>query len=44
MDDPNINPAWDILLGEDTNAGVIRLVGLILVFVVLGGSTFWLIG
>ena len=44
MDDPNINPAWDTLLGEDTNSGVIRLVGLILLFVVLGGTIFWLIG
>lgn len=44
MDDPNINPAWDALLGEDTNTGVVRLVGMVLVFVVLGGSLFWILG
>lgn len=43
MDDPNINPAWDALLGEDTNTGVVRLVGMVLVFVVLGGSLFWIL-
>lgn len=44
MDDPNINPLWDALLGEDTNSGVIRLVGLVLVFVLVGGTIFWLAG
>jgi len=44
MDDPNVNPAWDTVLGENTNSGAVRLVGLVVVFVVLGGSIFWLIG
>lgn len=44
MDDPNINPVWDALLGENTDGATIRLVGLIAVFVVLGGTLFWLIG
>jgi hypothetical protein len=44
MDDPNINPVWDTVLGDDTNAGVIRLVGLVIAFVVVCGTLFWLIG
>lgn len=44
MDDPNINPAWDTLLGDNTNGAVVRLVGLVGVFVILGGTLFWLIG
>jgi hypothetical protein len=43
MDDPNINPAWDAVLGEDTNGAVLRLVALIVTFVILGGTLFWLI-
>lgn len=44
MDDPNINPAWDAVLGDDTDSGTMRLIGLILAFVLLGGTLFWLIG
>ena len=42
MDDSNIDPVWDALLGENTEKAVIRLVGLVLAFVVLGGTVFWL--
>ena len=44
MDDPNINPIWDALLGEDTGGAVIRVLGLVLAFIVLGGSAFGLLG
>jgi hypothetical protein len=44
MDDPNINPVWDAVLGHDTNGAVLRLVGLIALFVVAGGTFFSLIG
>lgn len=44
MDDPNINPAWDALLGEDTAGAAIRLIGLIAGFVAVGGTAFWLAG
>jgi hypothetical protein len=44
MDDPNINPAWDAVLGHDTDGAVIRLLGLIAAFVCTGGTLFWLIG
>ncbi|MCB1448189.1 MAG: hypothetical protein KDJ87_21025 [Rhizobiaceae bacterium] len=40
--DSNIDPVWDALLGENTEKAVIRLVGLVLAFVVLGGTVFWL--
>ena len=43
MDDPNINPAWDAILGGNTDGAVMRLVGLIAIFVALGGTLFWLI-
>lgn len=44
MDDPNINPVWDALLGDDTNSGVVRLLALVAAFVLVGGTLFWLIG
>ncbi|CAN7365433.1 hypothetical protein [Rhizobium sp. LjRoot254] len=44
MDDPNINPAWDAFLGEDTNSGVIRFIASVIVFAMVGGTLFWLIG
>ena len=44
MDDPNINPAWDAVLGQDTDTAVMRLVGLIAAFVLIGGTLFWIIG
>jgi hypothetical protein len=44
MDDPNINPLWDALLGTDTTGAVPRLLGLVAVFIALGGSVFWLLG
>ena len=44
MDDPNINPAWDAVLGDDTDSDTMRLIGLIVAFVLLGGTLFWLIG
>lgn len=44
MDDPNINPVWDAVLGDDTDGAVMRFVGLVAGFVVLGGTLFWLIG
>jgi hypothetical protein len=44
MDDPNINPAWDAVLGEDTDSATMRLIGLIAAFVILGGTLFWLAG
>lgn len=43
MDDPNINPAWDSILGDDTDGAVMRLVAIIAVFTLLGGTFFWLI-
>jgi hypothetical protein len=36
----NINPEWDAILGDDTMTGTGRLLGLIVVFVVVGGSVF----
>jgi hypothetical protein len=39
-DNANINPEWDMVLGIDTQTGTLRLLGLILLFVVVGGSTF----
>ena len=44
MDDPNINPAWDTVLGHDTDSAVIRLLGLIAAFVLVSGTLFWLVG
>lgn len=44
MDDPNLNPIWDAYMGDDTNTGVLRLVAGVVVFVVIGGTLFWLIG
>ena len=43
MQDPNINPAWDAVLGEDTEAAVMRLLGLLAAFVILSGTLFWLV-
>jgi len=40
----NRNPEWDAVLGDDTMTGTVRLVGLIIVFVVLGGTAFHFIG
>ena len=40
MDDPNINPAWDTILGHDTDKAVLRLLGLVLAFIALGGTIF----
>ena len=44
MDDPNINPAWDALLGHETDSGTMRLMGLIVAFLLAGGTLFWLVG
>ena len=44
MDDPNINPVWDAVLGQDTDTAVMRLLGLVVVFVLVGGTLFWMIG
>jgi hypothetical protein len=44
MDDPNLNPAWDAFMGEDTNSGVIRLLIGIVIFVAIGGTLFWFAG
>lgn len=44
MDDPNINPAWDTLLGHATDHAVLRLLALVIAFIALGGTIFWLIG
>lgn len=44
MDDPNINPIWDAFLGHDTNSGVFRMMGLIIAFILVGGSCFHLLG
>ena len=38
--DANVNPGWDAILGTDTMTGTRRLVGLVIVFVVLGGTVF----
>lgn len=43
MQDPNTNPAWDAVLGEDTEAAVMRLLGLLAAFVILSGTLFWLV-
>lgn len=43
MDDPNVNPAWDALLGHETNGAVARLLLLVAAFVLAGGTFFWLI-
>jgi len=44
MDDPNINPAWDAILGQNTEMAVLRLLGLVMAFVVVGGTLFWSVG
>lgn len=44
MDDPNNNPAWDRILGQKTDNAVIRLIGLVAAFVLVGGTLFWMIG
>lgn len=44
MDDPNINPIWDAFLGDDTNSGVFRLMGLVISFILIGGTLFHLLG
>ena len=44
MDDPNLNPAWDAVLGRDTDTAVLRLLGLMMAFVVIGGALFWSVG
>ena len=38
----NRNPEWEAVLGVETMTGTGRLLGLILVFVVVGGSIFHL--
>lgn len=37
LDDPNINPIWDRLLGDNTNTGVLRMLGGLGLFIVAGG-------
>ncbi|MFN7009175.1 MAG: hypothetical protein ACK4PN_04020 [Allorhizobium sp.] len=37
VDDPNINPVWDRLLGDDTNTGMLRLLSALGLFFVVGG-------
>jgi hypothetical protein len=44
MDDPNLNPLWDAYMGDNTNAGVVRMVIGIAAFVAAGATVFWLIG
>lgn len=44
VDDPNINPLYDALLGRDTNRGVFRMMGLIMTFIVIAGSCFYVLG
>ena len=44
MDDPNINPAWDSVLGDNTDGGTMRLVAIVAAFAILGGTLFWLLG
>lgn len=44
MNDPNINPAWDAMLGNDTDSAVTRLIGLVVAFILTGGTVFWLVG
>lgn len=43
-DNANDNPLWDAILGPTTDLGVVRLLGLIILFIVVAGSFFWLIG
>lgn len=43
MDDPNINPIYDALLGHDTTSGVFRMMGLIVTFMLVGGTCFHLL-
>ncbi|MCM2293992.1 hypothetical protein NAC44_16830 [Allorhizobium sp. BGMRC 0089] len=44
VDDPNINPVWDRLLGTDTNTGAVRLLAALMVFFLLGGGIVTLLG
>ena len=43
MDDPNINPAWDSIMGDNVDRGTMRLLAIIVTFVILGGTLFWLV-
>jgi hypothetical protein len=36
----NRNPEWDAVLGDDTMTGTFRLLCLIVLFIVIGGSLF----
>lgn len=36
----NRNPEWDAVLGDDTMTATARLMGLILLFIVIGGTVF----
>jgi hypothetical protein len=36
----NRNPEWDAVLGDDTMTGTARLLGLIMFFIIIGGSVF----
>jgi hypothetical protein len=40
----NKNAEWDAVLGDNTATGTLRLVSLILLFVVIGGSVFYFLG
>ena len=42
MDNPDINPIWDLYMGENTNVGVLRLMVGVIAFVVIGGTLSWL--
>ena len=39
----NRNPGWDALLGDNTATGTVRLMAMVALFVVIGGTVFYLI-
>jgi hypothetical protein len=41
-EDPNVNPIWDALMGENTDVAVIRMVAAVLFFAIAGGVLAWL--
>jgi hypothetical protein len=42
-DDGTGGDAWNRVLGDTTNAGMLRLLGAIGLFILVGGSLFWLV-
>jgi hypothetical protein len=43
MDDTNVNPIWDMITGDSTTGAMPRMLGVIAVFILVGGTISWLV-